>query len=106
MVWEPTDQFGNLYIGTVSATSAEDLRPALASMFEELLHRCDGDVIFTLDPDYGEINGPHPENVSHVLRSDWFGSGALASEDMRASVAAIVGEVSVESGRKVSVNLA
>ncbi len=106
MVWEPTDQFGNLYIGTVSAGGAEDLRPALASMFEELLHRCDGEVILTLDPDYGEINGPHPENVSHVLRCDWFGSGAMASEDMRGAVEAIVASVSADSDRQVSVRLA
>ncbi len=65
--WEATDQFGNLYVGKSNAASLEELRPHVESLLEKLQERCDGPVQVTIDLQYGQINGPHPEQVSHVL---------------------------------------
>ncbi len=70
--WEPTDQFGNLYIGTCEAFDVEDLREPLSSMLEELRQRTEGEIRLTVDLEYSEINGPDPEQVSHILRTTWF----------------------------------
>ncbi len=70
VLWESTDQFGNMFIGVSSAESVGDLEADLRSLVEELSQRGkEGKV--TVDFDFGEINGPDPEAVSHVLQCAW-----------------------------------
>lgn len=72
MQWEGTDQFGNLFIGVSDATSIDELRPHLASLVEQLKIRTEGrPMTITVDTEYGEINGPDPNGVSHVIRCGW-----------------------------------
>jgi len=70
--WEPTDQFGNLYIGQLAATTIDDFRGPIRSMLTELAERATGDIRLTIDLEFAEINGPDPDQVSHILRSPWF----------------------------------
>lgn len=70
VLWESTDQFGNMFIGVSSATSVEELGADLKSLVEELSQRgSEGKV--TVDFGFGEINGPDPDAVSHVLQVPW-----------------------------------
>lgn len=70
LLWESTDQFGNMFIGVSSAESVEELADDLRSLVEELGQRgSEGKV--TVDFDFGEINGPDPDAVSHVLQCAW-----------------------------------
>lgn len=73
MEWQATDQFGNLYVGESDATSVEALRPALASLVEEVRERAGDGFRVTVDFGYREVCGPDPENVTHVLRVPWLG---------------------------------
>jgi hypothetical protein len=76
MQWQATDQFGNLFVAQSEATDFEALKPELASLVEELASRNGEGFRVTFDFEYGEINGPHPEQVSHVIRSEWLPSMA------------------------------
>ncbi|MBX3119569.1 MAG: hypothetical protein KF784_10925 [Fimbriimonadaceae bacterium] len=96
MQWTPTDQFGNLYEGISDAESLEALRPCLDSMIDELQERASGPIRMTVDIDYREINGPDPENVSHILRVAWF-EGQDKSQ-IHAGVSAMVEEICTEKG--------
>jgi hypothetical protein len=72
VLWESTDQFGNMFIGVSSAVSVDELSGDLRSLVDELIQRgSEGKV--TVDFDFGEINGPDPEAVSHVLQCPWLG---------------------------------
>lgn len=72
MQWEATDQFGNLYVMTSTAVSIDELRPQLESLIEQLRFRTGGaPFTVTVDTEYGEINGPDPNGVSHVIRCGW-----------------------------------
>lgn len=72
MQWEATDQFGNLWVGVSDAACIEDLRPHLASLVDQLVLRTEGKPFkVTIDREYGEINGPDPDGVSHVIRCGW-----------------------------------
>lgn len=72
MDWEATDQFGNLWVGNSHAVGIDDLRPELESLVEQLVHRTEGRPFkITIDREYGEINGPDPDGVSHVIRNSW-----------------------------------
>jgi len=72
MQWEATDQFGNLWVGVSDAVSIHELRPHLASLVEQLALRTEGKPFrITIDREYGEINGPDPDGVSHVIRCGW-----------------------------------
>ena len=84
MQWEGTDQFGNLYVGVSEATSLEEIRPHLASLVEQLkLRAAGGPIRITVDTEYGEINGPDPNGVSHVIRCGWVeGLGAEVAQDI------------------------
>lgn len=72
VLWESTDQFGNMFIGVSSAESVEELAGDLRSLVEELSQRGNEGKV-TVDFDFGEINGPDPEAVSHVLQCAWLG---------------------------------
>ena len=71
MQWVATDQFGNLYVGACEAMSVEALLPDLESLLEKLTDRAGSEFKVTIDLEYGEINGPDPEQVSHVLQVPW-----------------------------------
>lgn len=72
MQWEATDQFGNLYVMTSTAVGIDELRPQLESLIEQLRVRTGGaPFTVTVDTEYGEINGPDPNGVSHVIRCGW-----------------------------------
>lgn len=70
VLWESTDQFGNMFIGVSSAQSMDELREDIRSLVEELSQRGNEGQV-TVDFGYGEINGPNPEAVSHVLQVAW-----------------------------------
>ncbi|MCW5937631.1 MAG: hypothetical protein KIT11_10040 [Fimbriimonadaceae bacterium] len=72
MEWQATDQFGNLYVAESDAQSLEELRPHIASLVNEVRERAGDSFRITLDMGYQELNGPDPDNVSHVLRVPWF----------------------------------
>ena len=72
MQWEATDQYGNLWVANSDAVCIEELRPHLASLIEQLVQRTEGKPFrVTIDREYGEINGPDPDGVSHVIRCPW-----------------------------------
>lgn len=72
MQWEATDQFGNLYVMMSTAVAIDELRPQLVSLVEQLNARTGGaPFTITVDTEYGEINGPDPNGVSHVIRCGW-----------------------------------
>jgi len=74
MEWQATDQFGNLYIATSDAQSVEELAPYLESLVDELMYRVGTTFGVTVDAPYGEIAGPHPSRVTHMLKVDWLSS--------------------------------
>ncbi len=76
MEWQATDQFGNLYIAESGAKSFEELRPHIDMLVDALRERAGESFQVTLDMDYKEICGPHPENVSYLVRVPW-----LAGQD-------------------------
>jgi hypothetical protein len=67
MVWESTDNFGNLMVANSSATTLEALQPDLYSLCSELFARHAGEVKITVDRAFGQIGGPEEFQVSHVL---------------------------------------
>ena len=71
MQWEATDQFGNLFVAMSEATSLDELKPQLTSLVEELQSRNPSGFQVTFDFGYGEINGPDPDQVSHVIQIPW-----------------------------------
>jgi hypothetical protein len=70
VLWESTDQFGNMFIGMSSAQSIAELGEDFASLVEELKQRGNEGQV-TVDFGFGEINGPNPDAVSHVLQVAW-----------------------------------
>lgn len=81
MKWDPTDQFGNLFIGESVSGDLDTLRDEIADLVERLEERAGASFTITIDPPYGEINGPDPEQVAYVLRVPWL-PGADAAEVM------------------------
>ncbi len=67
MVWESTDNFGNLMSATSNATTLEDLRVDVKSLLEELFHRQAGKCTISVDVPFSQIAGPDENRVSHVL---------------------------------------
>lgn len=91
--WEATDQFGNLYVGMSSATSFAQLSGHVQDLAEKLKERFpDGPIVITIDFEYGEINGPDPEGVSHVLQTPWITDQTeIGPEEMAARLAEATG---------------
>jgi hypothetical protein len=79
MNWQATDQFGNLYRGESESSDVESLRDEIADMLHQLRSRTDGAITITVDTEYGELNGPDPNQVSHILGVPWL-EGADAAE--------------------------
>lgn len=71
MQWEATDQFGNLYIGISDSTGLDDLQPEINSLVEELARRAPTNRSVSVDFSYGEIKGPNPDEVSHIIQVPW-----------------------------------
>mgnify|MGYP001202624036 CR=1 FL=1 len=71
MHWQATDQFGNLYRGESESSDVETLRDEIADMLQQLRGRTDGAITITVDTEYGELNGPDPNQVSHILGVPW-----------------------------------
>ena len=89
MEWEATDNFGNLNVGVSEASSLEELRGDLENLVEELHHRHPDGGQITVDFEYGEVNGPNPDEVSHVMQVAWL---AGRGEDFEA-ICGVVGEI-------------
>lgn len=96
MQWEATDQFGNLYVGTSKSTDPEGLADELASMLEELSLRGVQSPALTIDLSYGEICGPDPDHVSHILQAPWL--SGLSASDAKAQIEAVVQRVAADHG--------
>lgn len=98
MQWSSTDQFGNLNVATSDATTFEELRPDLASLIEELQLRTQGPIRITVDIDYTELNGPDPENVSHILQAPNLACfhSDQSPEEIRAAIAELADGVEVQ----------
>lgn len=83
--WDATDQFGNLYVGHSQASSLEELRPDLEDLLDKLEDRSSGPIVLSVDLEYGQVKGPLPDQVSHVLNApvvqslvdDGMGTGEL-----------------------------
>jgi hypothetical protein len=104
MQWQATDQFGNLYVGESAAQTLEELRPHLLSLIRVLHERNPRPFSITIDPSYGEINGPDPDQVSHVLQVAWLTScNAQTIAAIKATVEELLGE---EAVIQATVNLA
>jgi hypothetical protein len=71
MQWQATDQFGNLYVGSTDANCVDDILPDIESLIQELKARVGDSFQVTVDSSYGEISGPDPGKVTHMLRSTW-----------------------------------
>lgn len=71
VTWEATDQFGNMYIASSSATSVEELQPEFADMIIQVKTRTPGEVRFSIDPSYNEVSAPKSDPVTHVLNIAW-----------------------------------
>ena len=67
MVWESTDNFGNLLVATSSAKTGAELYEDLESLCQEVFHRYSGNVTFSIDLDFNQISAPDGNQVSHVL---------------------------------------
>jgi hypothetical protein len=98
MQWSSTDQFGNLNVATSEATTMEELRPDLASLIEELQMRAPGSIKITVDIDDTELNGPDPENVSHILQAPKLACfhSDQSPEEIRAAIADLAGGIEVQ----------
>jgi len=99
--WEPTDQFGNLYIGESGATDLDTLRDDVADLIQRLRERSGERFTITVDAPYGEINGPDPEQVAYVLRVAWLpGAHVPGVVEMIRDLAATHGlnEITVRTG--------
>jgi hypothetical protein len=70
VLWESTDQFGNMFIGVSHASDLAEFLPDVKNLVEELEQR-HADGVVTVDFGFGEVNGPNPDAVSHVLQSAW-----------------------------------
>ncbi|MFN3961842.1 MAG: hypothetical protein ACK4NQ_02570 [Fimbriimonadaceae bacterium] len=105
MKWEATDQFGNMYIGQCEDVSTEGLQAAVRSLVDELLARHEGDVVLTLDVDFGDINGPHPDRVSHVVQAPLL-PARVAAEGVDALMAEIRACLPESPDRRIDVQLA
>jgi len=90
MQWAATDQFGNLYMGESGAKTLAELRPDLESLVDELCARTPDPVRISVDIDYAEMNGPDPEQVSHVLLVP--GLEAFHSDQAPAAILAEIAE--------------
>lgn len=103
MRWEPTDQFGNLYVCESQAQSVEELLPLLESLVREAASRAKGTLRITVDLGYGEINGPDPEQVSHVIQAPWLSEQTDAVFE---PIADAVRKIAADQGIEVNVELA
>lgn len=91
IVWEATDNFGNLMVARSEAESLADLKPDLASLVEEALHRTPLGARFAVDAAFGEISAPSGNAVSHVLQVSWLTArvhGGEAKEDVQNEIIA------------------
>lgn len=99
--WQATDQFGNLYVGESTSSDVDGLLPEIESLIDELAERSGSDFSVTIDFDYGEVCGPDPESVSHVIRAPW-----LKSCDRGPVTEAVRNVVHRRAGPEVAVNVA
>lgn len=88
MRWEATDQFGNLYVGSSDARNVSELTPDLAMLVDELHRRTGEGFKVRVDFEYGEICGPDPDQVSHIVSIPWLGE-AQREETLAAIQAAL-----------------
>jgi hypothetical protein len=95
--WEATDQFGNLYVGHSYAQVLSDLGPELEDMIDKLRDRSNGPIVLTIDMDYGQINGPLPDQVSHVLNVPLLATLADSTGDIVAAIRDLVGQEALVS---------
>jgi hypothetical protein len=84
LVWETTDQFGNLLVALSDASSLDSLRSDLADMVGRVFDRhADESATFSVDLDYNEISAPRGDQVSHVLQVGWLASSGLSVEQVK-----------------------
>jgi hypothetical protein len=95
MEWQATDQFGNLYVATSDATGVEELAPHLESLVDELRSRVGTAFTVSVDAPYGEISGPDPGRVSHMLKVDWLTS---ASESDLEEIQTLIQNICADRG--------
>jgi hypothetical protein len=93
VVWENTDQFGNMAIGASSASMLEDISADLASMVELVFSRLQVNVEFSIDVAYGEISAPNANQVTHVLQLPWMSQQADSKEEVFAKISVLLSEV-------------
>jgi len=70
MIWESTDQFGNMYVGVSDASDWTQAAEHIRALVAELAARQDTFIV-SYDTDFGDLNGPHPDQVTHVLQMPW-----------------------------------
>ncbi|MBX3096010.1 MAG: hypothetical protein KF812_04035 [Fimbriimonadaceae bacterium] len=98
MIWEATDQFGNMYVGVSGANSWDEAGRDIAALVEELAARSD-EFVVSVDCEFGDMNGPHPDQVSHVLQMPWISEQANAFP----RIEALVQDAALRLGASVSV---
>lgn len=98
MEWQATDQFGNLFVGESDAQSWEELRPHVRMLVEELRARAGEGFAVTVDFSYGEVNGPSPDQVSHIVQAPWLAGvdPATGLAELEALVAEACAEVGIQ----------
>lgn len=99
MIWEATDQFGNLYVAESSAMSLDELRPDLESLCVEIFARHPGDVVFSIDIGYSEISAPDGNQVSHRMTVPWFENSGLQPNELEGAVGDLLRDCFVVAGR-------
>ncbi len=67
LLWENTDQFGNLKVATSFATGLEDIESDLRDMARAVFEDHGEDVLFSIDVNYAEISAPKGDQVSYLL---------------------------------------
>jgi hypothetical protein len=83
LVWESTDQFGNLVVANSSAQSSEELRSDLGDLVESVfLRHVDESVTFSVDLEYGEVSAPRGDQVSHMVQVPWLAESGLTVEEV------------------------
>ena len=101
VVWENTDQFGNMAIGASSASTPEDISADLASMVELVFSRLPENAEFSIDVACGEISAPNANQVTHVLQLPWMSQQVDSKEEVFAKVSSILTDALGEREAKI-----
>lgn len=86
MTWESTDQFGNMYVAVSDATNWTQAADHIRALLTELAARQDTFIV-TYDTDFGDLNGPHPDQVTHVLQMPWLSGQPEAAIHIEQTIA-------------------